>query len=290
MKKLTCEICGGTDLVKKDGVFVCGACGTQYTVAEARKMMEDTVETKGFEEVAPSSELANLYQLARRARDERNSERAEQYYSQIVLKDPNSWEASFYSVYFQSMNCKIANIANAANRINNCEENILRLIKQYVTDPKERRNAVLEVAESLMYISKILFSSAKQHYDEISPQIKDRYKVELLSRVYASFDIVYSFGNRVVAMFGDAYAREVAVPCWKLAIELHTEAYIYLNDKEGAKAFMDEYQEKIRKYEPTYSHRVLEVDKKLKNGAKRVIATVIYLVAVAAAVLVMVLL
>ena len=29
MKQLTCEMCGGTDLVKQDGVFVCQSCGIE---------------------------------------------------------------------------------------------------------------------------------------------------------------------------------------------------------------------------------------------------------------------
>lgn len=39
MRQLTCELCGGTDLVKQDGVFVCQTCGCKYSVEEARKMM-----------------------------------------------------------------------------------------------------------------------------------------------------------------------------------------------------------------------------------------------------------
>ena len=29
MKQLTCEMCGSTDLMKQDGVFVCQSCGCQ---------------------------------------------------------------------------------------------------------------------------------------------------------------------------------------------------------------------------------------------------------------------
>ena len=38
MKQLTCEMCGSTDLLKQDGVFVCQTCGTKYSVEEAKKM------------------------------------------------------------------------------------------------------------------------------------------------------------------------------------------------------------------------------------------------------------
>lgn len=37
MKQLICELCGSSDLVKSDGMFVCQECGTKYTVEEAKK-------------------------------------------------------------------------------------------------------------------------------------------------------------------------------------------------------------------------------------------------------------
>ena len=47
MKQLTCEMCGSTDLVKQDGIFVCQSCGCKYSVEEAKKMMiEDIFVTR----------------------------------------------------------------------------------------------------------------------------------------------------------------------------------------------------------------------------------------------------
>lgn len=43
MKRLTCEICGSTDLIKQDGVFVCHECGTKYSVEEAKKLMAEGI-------------------------------------------------------------------------------------------------------------------------------------------------------------------------------------------------------------------------------------------------------
>ena len=39
MAQLTCELCGSTNFVKKDGLFVCESCGTKYTVEEAKALM-----------------------------------------------------------------------------------------------------------------------------------------------------------------------------------------------------------------------------------------------------------
>lgn len=41
MKQLTCEMCGSTELVKQDGVFVCQTCGAKYSVEDAKQMMKD---------------------------------------------------------------------------------------------------------------------------------------------------------------------------------------------------------------------------------------------------------
>ena len=41
MKQLTCEMCGITDLLKQDGIFVCQTCGCKYSVEEAKKLLID---------------------------------------------------------------------------------------------------------------------------------------------------------------------------------------------------------------------------------------------------------
>lgn len=64
MKQLTCELCGSTDLIKKEGVFICQSCGTKYSVEEAKKLMiEGIVEIKGKVEIDKKGEIENLLKL-----------------------------------------------------------------------------------------------------------------------------------------------------------------------------------------------------------------------------------
>lgn len=100
MKRLTCEMCGSTDLVKQEGLFVCQTCGCKYSVEEAKKMMiEGTVEVTGTVKVDKSVELENLYTLADRALKEKNFESAENYYDSILRLNPNDARANFYKSY-----------------------------------------------------------------------------------------------------------------------------------------------------------------------------------------------
>lgn len=74
-------MCGSTNLLKQDGMFVCQNCGTKYTVNEAGKMMsEGKVDVSGSTvKIDISDELSNLYQIARRMRDNGNGDAAKYY-------------------------------------------------------------------------------------------------------------------------------------------------------------------------------------------------------------------
>lgn len=90
MKRLTCEMCGGTDLIKQDGVFVCQSCGTKYSVEEAKKMM---VEVAGTVEVKNAAQLENLLKLAHSSYDSQNYAQAEEFCNQAIAMDDKTYEA-----------------------------------------------------------------------------------------------------------------------------------------------------------------------------------------------------
>lgn len=254
MKALVCEMCNSNDLVKQDGYFVCQCCGTKYSVEEAKKMMvEGVVDVSGSTvKVDNTAELENLYQLAHRSKENNNSENAQKYYEQIIVKDPTSWEANFYTVYYQSMNCKIAEIELAATRLANCVDTVLILIKDNISDDIKRRNAVDEVGAKLINISRMLFNAAKNHYDGIDLQIRQQYLQELMNRCGAASRILDLYGDYIIKFFGDDYGEDYAVHCWKVVIELYSILIIYATNKEWYKSIIEKYAEKIKKYDSSY--------------------------------------
>ena len=66
-----------------------------------------------------SKEIEKLIGLARRSREASDSKNAKKQYDQILDKDPGNWEAIFFSVYFEASECKIMEIASAANSVAN---------------------------------------------------------------------------------------------------------------------------------------------------------------------------
>jgi DNA-directed RNA polymerase subunit M/transcription elongation factor TFIIS len=56
MKQLVCTLCEKSDIIKKDGVFVCQSCGVKYSLEEAKKMMGVTSPPKDTSpEVTPTT-------------------------------------------------------------------------------------------------------------------------------------------------------------------------------------------------------------------------------------------
>lgn len=246
MKAMICEMCNSNEFVKQDGMYVCQFCGTKYTVEEARKLM-----VEGTVKIDHSDEIQKLYQVARRARDDNNSENAQKYYDMILIKDPSSWEANFYTVYYQSMNCKIAQIQSAAIRLSNCEGTILKLVKDNITDPAEQNAVVREIFSRLQDISYMLYNAAANHYNAINYQIQAQYTQEFLDRTCAARDILYNFGDYLIQFFGDTYG-DVAAKCWKRGIHLHSNLGKFFKQKEANKNIILDYANKVKKYDQSY--------------------------------------
>ena len=273
MKALKCEMCGSTDVVKQDGLYVCQNCGTKYTVEEAKKMMiEGTVDVQGTVKIDSSSELQNLYKLARVASIENNTENAAKYYEQILLKDPNSWEANYYSVYYKSMNCKLGEISRAAKNLSNCLKHVVMLVKN-IHDQSEQQKVVEEIFARNDAISKMLFHAAKNHYESIDVSIRERYMDEIIDNIRYTAMIMYTYAI-LLDLFDDKY-KYVAVESRKSGIEIHKEQIKYLNPETQTiqVQLIEENVEEIKKYDPAYVKPEIDYG---KSDSGCYVATAVY--------------
>lgn len=122
MKALTCEMCGSTNLLKQDGVFVCQSCGTKYSVEEAKKMMvEGTVDVKGTVKVDQSGNVENLLKMAQNALDSVNGDEAYLYANKALEIDPENADAWFIKMKAVGLTAilkdlKITEVITAGNK------------------------------------------------------------------------------------------------------------------------------------------------------------------------------
>lgn len=122
MKALTCEMCGSTNLLKQDGVFVCQSCGTKYSVEEAKKMMvEGTVNVEGTVKIDKVEDANNFLQLAEAAIESANGDEAYEYVNRALEISPNNARAWLIKMKATAFLCsladtKVLDILNAGKR------------------------------------------------------------------------------------------------------------------------------------------------------------------------------
>ena len=252
MKQIKCELCGSIELIKQEGVYVCQHCGAQYSIEEAKKLMIDgVVEVTGKLKLDSSEKLANLYKIARRAKNDDNAENAAKYYDQILIEDPDSWEATFYVVYFKAMQCKIAEIQSAATSVYNCTDTVLNLINDNMNGATEQEEAFSEVVSRITDICTLFYNSAtNSYYDHEQRNVQ-----EYLNRALTAINTIYNLGNQLESIFIDRkYACDLAVKSWESGINIHEiiSSNIISENHPDTVSVIRFYADKIRKYDPLY--------------------------------------
>lgn len=275
MKALKCEMCGSNDVVKQDGLYVCQNCGTKYTVEEARKMMvEGTVDIQGTVKIDSSSELENLYKLARIAKIENNVENAAKYYEQILVKDPNSWEATYYTIYYKSMNCKLVELKKYAKNITNALPRVMSLVKTEVSDSDERKRIVEEIYSSNKLIANTFFNAATNHYKDLPESLKYDGEEEYLREVIEIQEIMYYYGIIVEELFKES-CISVAIESWKSGININKEIIKYLTPdaRDQQLEIITSFAGKIQEYDISYEIPKIEYN---RSDSGCYVATAVY--------------
>ena len=206
MKALVCELCGGNDFVKQDGLFACQHCGTKYTTEEARKLMSDEVVTV---KVDNTSSINNNLEIARNACKTSNYKEAESYANKILEMEPNcaeAWEIKGVAAGWQSTlgNVRFGeSIECWSKAIQLCTNDEKEMMKERVGDEMST------MVRSLISMRADLFgkSPTENNYDE-------------LVGCKAFFDAIISFTIKIGAEIIDQDSIfEYAAICMKKAAE-----------------------------------------------------------------------
>lgn len=240
MKAIVCELCGSNDIVKQEDFFVCQHCGTKYTVEEAKKLI-------GTVKIDKSEEAKKALVLARRARENDNSENAQKFYGIVMQEDPDNWEASFFYAYYQATQCTMANISVAANTFKNGLDSYLRLIKA-LPDENEVDSALSTVVKYSKNLVDMFSVGALKNYADFKDT--EGALEECLATVVVSSGIY----DGLEKGFKQYFPR-------KTTQIVNLQKLMYDNIRKNAVAYKDDYlnQETIRliteikQYDSTYN-------------------------------------
>lgn len=253
LQKLTCEMCGGNDIVKENGLYVCQHCGTKYSVEEAKQLF-----IKGTVKIDNSQKVDNLYQLAHRSLKEHDFEQAQKYYEQILLEQPDDWEAVFYSAYCKFIGCKVEDIKDNAEIFLNKLETTFLLLKTENEEDKEKILGiitffVIHLVDTLE--GKILdksyddaiASTNDRNFDYDEKDLEETWRYESLVEV---LDVVI---NRLAP-----YTANKTLVEYKFSVQkkvVHIQSLMYNNryaDKKKIRSRLEKEQAEIAAYDPNY--------------------------------------
>jgi len=178
MKQLTCEMCGGTDLVKDGGVFICQTCGCKYTVEEAKRMMiEGTVDVQGTVKVDNSAFVEKYLANARRAKEKEDWEETEKYYNMVEQNDPDNIEAIFYSAYGKAKSTLVDGDIYKRQAAFKVLKNCISVIDDHYKPERreENKEAIMSMATDLrkMITSNFVFTEWKNGYGIVTKTNKN---------------------------------------------------------------------------------------------------------------------
>ena len=150
MKQLVCEMCGGTDLIKQDGLFVCQNCGLKYSLEEAKKLMveiDGTVEVTGTVKIDRSDNYNNLVQLARDAITDGRFDSAYSNCSEALAIMPNDPEMIALQGF--AVLGKEEIITDVPSSCVNAMRRMIAVIPEYKASFDEKQNLLSELNKKL---------------------------------------------------------------------------------------------------------------------------------------------
>lgn len=187
MKSLVCELCGGNNVIKQDGLFVCQYCGTKYSTEEAKKLIiEGTVDVTGTVKVDNSTFVKKYLANARRAYAKDDWEEVEKYYNMVEQNAPHNMEAVFFSSFGKAMLSLTDNEYFKREQKFTVLNKSISVINDYFEETDEAKEEVLcQISDAIekMYSVTYVYSTAQNP----PTQGTKNYTVQLENSVRSAF-------------------------------------------------------------------------------------------------------
>lgn len=266
MAALVCEICGGKLIGKAGGVFVCDSCGMEYSKEWAQEKIQEingTVKIEGKVDVTGSTvkidkeqEIKNLLIIARRSFENGQYKLAAQQYNNILKNDPNNAEAAFFSVFSDSIDCKVGEITCSANVIKNSMDNCTKLVNQ-INNIKDKEKLLEQIVDYTIVADKTFCDSANRYMNNCGRTSQSMYNC--IQMQGASGEMITELAECIVNNID--YSKNI----YNLVIKCYTYRLSIVEKK-----YKPKYDEKIKELKKIISlNENKEFEKKTEEEKKK---------------------
>ena len=248
-----CQMCGGNELVEKDGRLICQFCGTEFSPEAASKASVVKIDA--------SDEVKKWYELARRLKDTGDYAAAQKQYEKILEQMPDDWEAYFYSVSLRCLSVTNGELSAAVSRFGNCVTTTCDLIKKTDMMAEERQSANLHFAVAVVNLCDSFASAGSSYYESLR-RIKGSletdkelhtYLLKIMHIVFRVGDYLYDTDKQLYAqVIPLVYQNGFGICKYSTWLTVRPNGYmqkIFPADYEEVKA----REAKIKEFNPDYS-------------------------------------
>lgn len=251
MKKIYCEMCGSSDLIKNEGLFVCQNCGCRYSPEDAKKLYVDgIVSIEGKVKIDSGEIVERLMKSAKMAYNSGYYEESLNFYNRVLEQDPNNDEALFYKglcvlrctnlfdinntsfkKYFdlsiRSFYEKEPNKEDAKKRLIVMGNQILRIIEEIYASGEKFYSKNATSRSNILKLHGILYSCAETSH----------YVKKLIERD----KMCYEFGSPLPAIYARA-CNNTIIYCDSICRERTYKEYVNIPKTPGGPRFIIKYE------------------------------------------------
>ena len=182
--------------------------------------------------------------LARRAREEDNTEDAKRYYDLVRTENPDNNEGRFFFAYYKVWDGMKKDWPSNCMDVYRLIPPIIRDISQSDSTEEEKEELLLDIYKSV----RILPTECNSVIKDLSSQDFSR----ITTYGKAGILMFYEFGDSLESycfnLSNSEAFMKLAVQAWKDGIELQRTWTFYMVDK----TFPEKYAAKIQQFEPSY--------------------------------------
>ncbi len=190
MKTLTCKMCGSTQLIEENGMYLCQSCGTKYSASELddNNKTDETPSPEILKEEAETQE--EIKRLRALVKDDYS------LWSRILELDDGDWEAWYYCSYIFFDKYGDAYSLIGSDDQERFGSNLSRVFEKL----KDRASSDSEIK---MCIKEVIYRDFKKWVADrlgVGGDYSFCLKNSLLE------EIMKIFRNRFISVFGDDYS------------------------------------------------------------------------------------